>query len=392
MTSKLFDILPWRLQSRLGYRPYKMISLYDNPARFKIINGRREPEIEKIYPVSSPDTELLPFFDRINLELYQEHCSDFTCLEIKKIRIYNYDHQVAIISGNTVLKEPSPYMNKNLLTGEVIKHKHPVQSIFKLGKTIKRLKGKTLVLPIMGAHNNYFHFSLDLLPKIGNIIALGYSIDSFDQIVINENNAKYVSEWLDIVGIPTKKVITINPNEHWEIDFGVIPFHDKHCYNGFKYVKKKALSFASNSTITNKDFGKKIFVSRKPEEGRSFVHETEILESLLFPLGYVVVYPQDLSLQQQINLFQQADEVIMPHGAGMTNIIFCKPGTKIIEIHDKDVLFNSDYYPYVVFNNLKYGYYRAQSTTNFFKKGKLYNDLILDKQDLCVLLKKMGMS
>lgn len=392
MTNKIFDLLPWRLQSRLGYRPYKMISLNDNPAGFKIINGRHEPEIEKIYPVTSTDTELMPFFNTVSLDLFQKHCSDFSCVELKKFRIYNYDHQVAIISRNVILKEPSPYMNKNLLTGEVIKHTHPVQSIFKLGKTYKKLKGKTLILPIMGAHNNYFHFSLDLLPKIGNIVALGYSLDSFDQIVINENTAQYVSEWLEIIGIPPEKVITINTNEHWEIDFGVIPFHDKHGYNGFEYIKKKALSFTSNTTITIKDFGKKIFVSRKPEEGRSFVHETEILESLLFPLGYAVVYPQDLSLQQQINLFQQVDEIIMPHGAGMTNIIFCRPGTKVIEVHDKEVLFNSDYYPYIVFNNLQYGYYRAQSISNAFKNGKLYNDLILDKEDLSMLLKKMGMS
>ena len=42
--------------------------------------------------------------------------------------------------------------------------------------------------------------------------------------------------------------------------------------------------------------------------------------------------PEFLSFKKQIKLFNSSSLIIGAHGAAFTNIIFCKPGTKIIEI------------------------------------------------------------
>jgi len=39
-----------------------------------------------------------------------------------------------------------------------------------------------------------------------------------------------------------------------------------------------------------------------------------------------------MSVLEQIELFSNADVVIGTHGAGLANILFCKPNTKVIEI------------------------------------------------------------
>ena len=46
--------------------------------------------------------------------------------------------------------------------------------------------------------------------------------------------------------------------------------------------------------------------------------------------------PETISFKNQINLFRNSSIIIGAHGAAFTNIIFCKPGTKIIEIIPKD--------------------------------------------------------
>ena len=42
--------------------------------------------------------------------------------------------------------------------------------------------------------------------------------------------------------------------------------------------------------------------------------------------------PERLSFKKQIYLFKNASVVLGAHGAAFTNIVYCRPGTKIIEI------------------------------------------------------------
>ncbi|MBI4553232.1 MAG: glycosyltransferase family 61 protein, partial [Candidatus Latescibacteria bacterium] len=39
-----------------------------------------------------------------------------------------------------------------------------------------------------------------------------------------------------------------------------------------------------------------------------------------------------LSVKEQAALFASATVVIAPHGAGLANLVFCSPGTKVIEL------------------------------------------------------------
>jgi capsular polysaccharide biosynthesis protein len=39
-----------------------------------------------------------------------------------------------------------------------------------------------------------------------------------------------------------------------------------------------------------------------------------------------------MSYEEQVAIFANADVILAPHGAGLTNLTFCKPSTKVIEI------------------------------------------------------------
>ncbi len=71
-------------------------------------------------------------------------------------------------------------------------------------------------------------------------------------------------------------------------------------------------------------------------------NETELIR-LLEQEGVGIIIPGSLSLDEQINTFRAARMVIGPHGAGLSNIVFCEPATILYELipeHDPNSCIN----------------------------------------------------
>ncbi len=81
-------------------------------------------------------------------------------------------------------------------------------------------------------------------------------------------------------------------------------------------------------------FGKRLYISRLNSDKRSCVNELEIIE-MLKKYDFKIINPATLSFQEQVNAFYNADFVIGPSGAGMFNVAFCKPKTKVIDIESQ---------------------------------------------------------
>jgi tetratricopeptide (TPR) repeat protein len=75
---------------------------------------------------------------------------------------------------------------------------------------------------------------------------------------------------------------------------------------------------------------RRLLVSRADAEYRRLVNEDEIA-ALLTPFGFEVIVPGRLPFAEQIAAFRDATHVVAPHGAGLTNILFCAPGTHVLE-------------------------------------------------------------
>jgi capsular polysaccharide biosynthesis protein len=84
----------------------------------------------------------------------------------------------------------------------------------------------------------------------------------------------------------------------------------------------------------------RLYLTRR-EYARRVTNEDEIV-SLLRPLGFDVVDPGALSLNEQIAMFADAEVVISPHGGALTNVVFGRDAA-VIEIFDPDYI-NPCYY------------------------------------------------
>lgn len=75
----------------------------------------------------------------------------------------------------------------------------------------------------------------------------------------------------------------------------------------------------------------RIYIQRKGAVSRRIVNEAE-LEGALAREGFIAVDAAALSVTEQIALFKGAKMIVSAHGSALANLIFCRPGTSVIEI------------------------------------------------------------
>jgi hypothetical protein len=66
--------------------------------------------------------------------------------------------------------------------------------------------------------------------------------------------------------------------------------------------------------------------------GTRRVANAQQVETFLTRQGFTTYALDDFTIDQQIDLFSQAEWVVAPHGAELGNLLFCQPGTKVLEL------------------------------------------------------------
>jgi capsular polysaccharide biosynthesis protein len=98
-------------------------------------------------------------------------------------------------------------------------------------------------------------------------------------------------------------------------------------------LARHALTSSSRPPSEMGRSGRTIFISRRLARSRRLLNEAELLERLA-PLGVEAVVMEDLTFDEQIDLMNETSLIVGPHGAGLTNMIACHAGTRIVEVAD----------------------------------------------------------
>ena len=210
-----------------------------------------------------------------------------------------------------------------------------------LGPAVTKIEGQVLALNTPFG-SNYHHFLLDTLPRIGLAMEAGIKIDDCSGFILYYNQSKYQQEVLGKLGIDRTKLIPSNSRLHLRFNTLHVPSISEplsradsidYSVEGLEYVRRTLRP--PLSTSHNK---RRILLSRRLATSRRWIQEEEALPELE-RMGFERVECELLSVEDQARLFGEASVVIMPHGGGVANCVFCEPGTKIFE------LYNRLYYP-----------------------------------------------
>ena len=89
---------------------------------------------------------------------------------------------------------------------------------------------------------------------------------------------------------------------------------------------------------------KRILISRRTASRGRRVLNMDAVSAALAELGFEEHALEQYSIQQQIELFHDAEIVVGPHGAGLTNMLFAPHGTRIVELFGTATVMPHYYY------------------------------------------------
>ncbi len=83
-----------------------------------------------------------------------------------------------------------------------------------------------------------------------------------------------------------------------------------------------------------RSFGKRIYASRLDARNMRGVVNEEAVCDLMLRHGFEIITPGELSVEEQIAAFRDADVIVSPHGAGLANLVYCRTGsrTRVVEL------------------------------------------------------------
>ena len=130
------------------------------------------------------------------------------------------------------------------------------------------------------------------------------------------------------------KILGINPDEFRTLDY-TRPLNVKELtvLETDRFRPELLRSVRDVFCTTDEKPHRRLYISRAKAKRRQLINENDIWP-LLEKMGFEKVFMEELSFSEQITAMQQAEIVVAPHGAAITNVIFCSPGTHVVEIAD----------------------------------------------------------
>lgn len=195
---------------------------------------------------------------------------------------------------------------------------------------VKKIKGKVAVLATAGS-STYFHWMCDILPRI-HLLRLAGKFDAMDYFIVNQDRMPFQEETLRILGIPEeKRIYCLN---HWKFHLKAEELLVPSLPSKLDTVARWSCDFLKDHFGLNggqEMLPKRIYVSRAKAANRRVNNEGQVLE-ILKGYGFETVYTEAMTVVEQARLFANVRCVVAPHGAGLTNLVFCQPGTKVVDV------------------------------------------------------------
>lgn len=191
------------------------------------------------------------------------------------------------------------------------------------------LSGRSLLLDSRFG-KEFYHFYSSVLGRLARYLSFDWHLDEIDHFILPEP-ASFVVSWADLLGIPPAKRRYLGERQLVQTDELIVPSNNHE-------FDQRTLAFMRNRIPESIVEGyEKIYISRaRSVNGRHVLDESEVIDRVLAPRGFRVVRLEEYNLNEQATIMRSASTIIAAHGGGLTNLLFCRRGTKVLELFNRN--------------------------------------------------------
>jgi len=188
------------------------------------------------------------------------------------------------------------------------------------------LDGTTAVIATALA-SGYSHWLLEELPRLLALAGISY-----DNVIAHTKN-EFSREAMALTQV-SARVVEARRYSHYGCEQLIVPSLIGQAGYPTPKVGRLLDQFTAKLGGGPVLVGERLYLSREKARRRRVSNDAE-LWPWLQSRGFVKVCTEDLSWVDQIEVFRGAKVVVAPHGAGLANLVFCQPGTRVIELFNR---------------------------------------------------------
>jgi len=259
-----------------------------------------------------------------------------------KSRLYTDTiHDTAVIYKDKIVEGASFQLRDNV-------NVHCEQNIiFKKGtpRFKKKLNGTVLSLLTGGGGNsNYWHWLFDVLPRLA-IVKKKLDLKNIDFFLFPDVKEKFQIETIKALNIPIEKCISSIYFRHISAEKIICTDHPYNFKNDpdmdslnipdwiISFLRE---SFLQKNQDSKTNLPKYVYIDRSDSKSghkhlRKILNEDNV-RNFLEKIGFSFITLGNQKFNDQVKIFNNAKCIVGLHGAGFTNLVFCKAGTRVIEL------------------------------------------------------------
>ena len=242
----------------------------------------------------------------------RSHIPETGVIEIPKGQVM--DIQGYTFTSNNVFLPDLSYHRNRLESAHLPRQKYPIEPV----------TGTCFSL-MTNASNNYCHFLLDSLTRLHLFEKAGFSLDEVDWILVHKPMSENAWNIFRQLGIDESKCIWSERQRGIQPDLLIATTHP-----GLQaHYPRWVVDFMQQRVqLKPSQPQRRLYIPRKTGT-RKIANEPE-LYPLLEEYGFELYNLDEEPNQPQV--FHEAAIIVAPHGAALTNLVFCQPGTKVLEL------------------------------------------------------------
>lgn len=122
---------------------------------------------------------------------------------------------------------------------------------------------------------------------------------------------------------------------HWQCEQLIVPTFSGWTGQATKSQLDSISHFVECLPGGGRGSGERLYISRAAARRRRVSNEAEVAAAL-GERGFATVRLEELSWSEQVAAFRRVKVIVAAHGAGLANLAFCAPGTRVVECFNRD--------------------------------------------------------